>query len=149
MTVSLDTENRLYVIKHGDGFSCLGFDVVFRRSSAIARWLGMLPPNQDLVGTLEGYAEYERLLQLGHNYHRRTGGRQCLAELHPQLKGLEGKRVKVVKQNGEQRVFIVGRSTGWMPIHLECEPGDVGGLPLIFHDEPYLSVEVVTRATKR
>lgn len=39
--------------------------------------------------------------------------------LTEQLKGLEGWRVEVVTDYGETRRFIVGRSTGWKPIHLE------------------------------
>lgn len=40
-------------------------------------------------------------------------------DLTPQLKGLEGYRVEVVTDYNEKRRFIVGRSTGWSPIHLE------------------------------
>lgn len=39
--------------------------------------------------------------------------------LSPQLRGLEGYRVEVVTTYDEKRRFIVGRSTGWRPIHLE------------------------------
>ena len=43
------------------------------------------------------------------------------SELSPQLEGLEGWRVEVVDKHGETRRFIVGRSTGWKPIHLEVK----------------------------
>jgi hypothetical protein len=39
--------------------------------------------------------------------------------LTPQLVGLEGWRVEVETTYGEKRRFIVGRSTGWRPCHLE------------------------------
>lgn len=42
-----------------------------------------------------------------------------LSDLTPQLIGLEGWRVEVITSYGEKRRFIVGRSTGWKPIHLE------------------------------
>ena len=42
-----------------------------------------------------------------------------LSQLSPQLVGLEGKRVRAVAADGEVRRFIVGRSTGWVPVHLE------------------------------
>lgn len=42
-----------------------------------------------------------------------------LSDLSPQLLGLEGWRVEVETTYGERRRFIVGRSTGWRPIHLE------------------------------
>lgn len=41
------------------------------------------------------------------------------ASLSPQLMGLEGWRVEVVTDYGERRRFIVGKSTGWIPCHLE------------------------------
>jgi hypothetical protein len=39
--------------------------------------------------------------------------------LTKQLIGLEGRRVEVVTTYGEKRRFIVGRSTGWVPCHIE------------------------------
>lgn len=41
------------------------------------------------------------------------------SDLSPQLVGLEGWRVEVVTTYGEKRRFIVGKSTGWRPCHLE------------------------------
>ena len=39
--------------------------------------------------------------------------------LTAQLVGLEGWRVEVVDRDGAKRRFIVGKSTGWRPCHLE------------------------------
>lgn len=41
------------------------------------------------------------------------------AGLSPQLVGLEGCRVEVLDKYGETRRFQVGRSTGWVPCHIE------------------------------
>lgn len=41
------------------------------------------------------------------------------AGLTKQLIGLEGWRVEVVTSYGETRRFIVGRSSGWVPCHIE------------------------------
>lgn len=41
------------------------------------------------------------------------------ANLTPQLIGLEGHRVEVITTYNETRRFIVGKSTGWIPCHLE------------------------------
>jgi hypothetical protein len=42
--------------------------------------------------------------------------------LSPQLKGLEGHRVQVTDTPGSaSRNFIVGKSTGWVPAHLEVK----------------------------
>ena len=122
--VTVNKEQRLYVIPEGSGYSCLGFDVAFNRTLAIRKELG-LPcvagtdaPSADNIGTLAGYAEYTDAEAAAREYHYRTGKRlEC--ELTPQLIGLEGKRVEVIDRHGDKRRFQVGRSTGWMPIHLE------------------------------
>lgn len=44
--------------------------------------------------------------------------------LTPQLVGLEGWRVEVVTNYDEVRRFIVGKSTGWLPCHLEVSRRD-------------------------
>lgn len=45
-----------------------------------------------------------------------------LSGLTPQLIGLEGWRVEVtLRDGGKPYRFIVGRSTGWRPCHLEIE----------------------------
>ena len=44
-----------------------------------------------------------------------------LSGLSWQLKGLEGYRVEVVTTYGEKRRFIVEKSTGWKPCHLEVK----------------------------
>lgn len=61
--------------------------------------------------------------------------------LSPQLRGLEGKRVEVVTDDGETRRFIVGRSSGWVPCHLEVKRRDsMGGGSAEKH---YKSVRVI------
>lgn len=52
------------------------------------------------------------------------------SSLSPQLIGLEGWRVEVVTMEDEQRKFIVGRSSGWRPVHIELLRSDSsGGVP--------------------
>jgi len=43
------------------------------------------------------------------------------AGLTPQLIGLEGWRVEVVDKYGDKRRFIVSRSSGWVPCHIELQ----------------------------
>lgn len=51
-----------------------------------------------------------------------------LSGLTKQLSGLEGYRVEVETTYGEKRRFIVGRSTGWVPCHIEISRrGAYGG----------------------
>ena len=63
--------------------------------------------------------------------------------LTPQLVGLEGWRVEVVTTYGKTRRFIVGRSTGWTPIHLEIPRRDSSGG--IGADKEYASVHHLYR----
>ena len=64
-------------------------------------------------------------------------------DLTPQLTGLEGWRVEVVTTYGEKRRFIVGRSTGWRPIHLEIATRRSDGGPGA--DREYTSVRKLYR----
>lgn len=49
------------------------------------------------------------------------------AGLTPQLIGLEGWRVEVEDIDGTLRRFNVGRSTGWIPCHIELARIDSNG----------------------
>jgi hypothetical protein len=61
--------------------------------------------------------------------------------LTKQLIGLEGYRVEVVTDYGETRRFIVGRSTGWIPCHIEVKRrSSFGGMSA---DSHYKSVKVL------
>ncbi len=74
-------------------------------------------------------------------YAAKTNTR-CESDLTPQLVGLERQRVEIVDCHDEKRRFIVGKSTGWMPIHLEIKTrrstggGSVTG-------EPFKSVRLI------
>lgn len=63
------------------------------------------------------------------------------ANLSPQLMSLEGFRVEVLDKFGETRRFQVGKSTGWVPCHLELHRSDSsGGGPA---DKKYETVRVI------
>lgn len=65
------------------------------------------------------------------------------SHLTPQLQGLEGYRVEVIDAHGEKRRFIVGKSTGWRPCHLEIASARAcGGDPARSH---YKSVKALER----
>lgn len=87
--------------------------------------------------TLEGMtqAKWDSLTQSQRNALRSDAG------LTPQLKGLEGCRVEVVTTYGETRRFIVGRSTGWVPCHLEVHNRRSHGGPSA--EREYASVRVI------
>jgi hypothetical protein len=136
----LNHEQRLYVVQESGGYSCLGFDVAFTRASRMAEWAGTKPPDAENVGTEDGYYDYKHALEDARNHYYRTNER-CPVELTPQLTGLEGKRVEVIDHEGEKRRFWVGKSTGWLPCHLEvARVTSSGGMAAM---GPYQSVRVV------
>lgn len=116
--VRIDSENRLYVIACGDGYSHLGFDVCEKRTRDYATTLDRpdLMPQAEERGTIEGFRRHHIASEA-----LRVSGKRCLAGLVPQLVGLEGKRVEVIDCYDEKRRFYVGRSTGWYPCHLEIK----------------------------
>ena len=64
--------------------------------------------------------------------------------LTQQLIGLEGWRVEVVTHYDETRRFIVGKSTGWVPCHLEIKNRrSLGGMAA---ERSYKSVRKLYRA---
>ena len=119
-TVTVNAEQRLYVIPCGKGYTCLGFDVCERKSAAVAKWCGITERDFVPLGTLEHYAEHSLIMAIGAEYARRTGER-CPADLESRFVGLEGKRVQVTDIDGNRRRFYVGKSMGWMPCHLEIK----------------------------
>lgn len=139
----LNNEQKLYVIGVAAGITCLGFDVCQERSIALAKWLGVEAPNSSYWGTTQGYERYRELVELCRERYLRTKER-CPCELTPQLVGLERKKVEVVDKWGETRVFWVGKSTGWIPCHLEIEKrSDSGGSAVV--GAPFKSVKVLPR----
>lgn len=135
--------NGLYVIHFEGGCSTLGFDRVMELGNLLAaeldRWdLTPLPAER---GTMKAYEKYRILSDLVFRKHQQTGYRSK-AELTPQLIGLEGKTVEVVDSHGEKRRFVVGRSTGWIPCHLEIASRRSSGGPAVM-GAPFQSVRVV------
>lgn len=82
-------------------------------------------------GTLARLRQYNAMMRAGAAYHKATG-RRCSAELEPRLVGLEGKRIEVENADEGKRRFIVGKSTGWLPIHLEIANCRSTGGPSVY-----------------
>ena len=135
--------NGLYLIHFEEGYSTLGFDRVMELGNLLAAELDCwdLTPLPAERGTMKAYEKYRKLSDLVFRKHRQTGYRSR-AELTPQLIGLEGKRVEVVDCYGEKRRFWVGKSTGWIPCHLEISSSRSSGGPAVM-GAPYQSVRVV------
>ncbi len=138
--VTTNDEQRLYVIPESGGYSCLGFDVCKGRADRLAQELW----KRDSIhapGTLELYAELKELQSCAYARYQ-AQGIKASCELSPQLVGLEGCRVRVVDADGlTTRNFRVGKSTGWIPCHLELHNvRSTGGGPAC---RTYQSVQVI------
>lgn len=147
--VTVNKAQGLYVIPCGDdGYSCLGFDVAYTWATDVLAWMRSLgatinQPEIDAAnkGTIKGYNEYLNVMRVGGGYAEREKLR-CPAQLTGQLIGLEGKRVEVVDNAGDTRRFIVGKSMGWLPCHLEIEERSSTGGGAV-SGAPYKSVTVI------
>ena len=111
-TVTINNEQRLYVIPPGSGYSCYAFDVLARKTSALRKELG-LSESQFPIGTVEAYNEYAETVALASK-----SGKRFACELHPRLIGLEGYRIECTLYDERVR-FNVGKSTGFIPCHLQ------------------------------
>jgi hypothetical protein len=141
--VTINKAHELYVIPCGNGYSCLGFDVVIDKIHKLIKWLekyNVTYAVSDIErGTIATYELYQRILATAKETTEAFKVR-CDIDLCPQLIGLEGKRVEV-KEGNEKRRFWVGKSTGWMPIHLEIKRrSSLGGMGIL---GPIDSVKVI------
>ena len=137
--MQINTEQKLYVIPSGNGYTCLGFEVCQRRTNHLALELGL--PAVLEIGTEQAYNTYQEYLSKASET-----GKRFDFDLHPKLTSLEGCRVEVKSEWDEKpRRFIVGKSTGFIPIHLEIKTKRSLGGDGISHDEPFEYVKVIWR----
>lgn len=132
----IDTERRLYVIDIGGGYTTIGFDFAEKRLRAVAKWMHWNP--QDIgnyaPGTPGHYARYLDVMREGGKYAH-DNATQCGAELIPEFIGLERRRVEVTLPNGEKSRFYIGKSTGWLPCHLEIKTSRSFGGGAVYYPE--------------
>lgn len=155
---SINKDQKVYVIRCGAGYSCQGFDYLHNQAHAVLSWLKEEGRAAEMVlgaqridvlrleiperkGTKKHFNACNKVIEAGSVYARHSR-RQCLANLTPQLSGLVGRRVEVIDRHGEKRRFIVGRSSGWMPCHLEIARRDSSG-GMSVTGAPFKSVKVV------
>jgi hypothetical protein len=121
--VTVDNDHNCYVIHdtNTQSVSALSFSICWDRLFGIAAWLGEHSLYHGLVfGTLDVYNSYIEVCRLGEARYAAIG-HPCPILLTPSLVGYEGQWVRVYEQHGRRRKFIVGRSTGWLPVHLEIK----------------------------
>jgi len=73
--ITINKEQRLYVIPCGEGYTTLGFDYAYNKAEKIAKHYGVtkLYPNSSEIGTPLGYAEYTTAIAFAKREHARTG----------------------------------------------------------------------------
>ncbi|MGD0058652.1 MAG: hypothetical protein ABSD58_04460 [Verrucomicrobiia bacterium] len=142
--IRINQQQRLFVLPAGDnGFGCLGFDVCEERTRTLAAELAVEPmPHRK--GTRRAYEAYERLVEVARQRNQATGWR-AQSELTHELLGLEGKRVEIVDRWGHKRRFYVGKSTGFIPVHLEIARRNSTGGPAVM-GAPFNSVRVLEQS---
>jgi len=137
----LNKEQRLFVFHSGKYFSCLGFDVLEKRFNSLSIELNYTQKSKR-SGTLTRYKEYCKLLKIASDKHKQTGWKSK-SELIPEFIGNEGKRVEVVTSWGEVNRFIIGKSTGFIPCHLEIKKSNsTGGSSVCGH--PFKSIKFLS-----
>ncbi|MEQ1762126.1 MAG: hypothetical protein ABL984_03165 [Pyrinomonadaceae bacterium] len=156
MRIAINRTLRVYVIptKHGrrDGFTCLGFSVAFDKATAVARWLAGCGvdvefPRETSIGRVRGYREFTAVVLAARKHFKNTGER-CSVKLTKELVGFEGSRVEIIDSEGDKRRFWVGKSTGWIPCHIELARRDSsGGFPV--YGAPFQSLTVIERNGRR
>lgn len=139
--ISINQEQHLFIIACGNGYTCLGFDNAFNKTEAIAREMNRPDLMPTECGTEAAYDQYREAVDTAKAEYHKTG-RRLTCELTPQLVGLEGRRVEVVDQWGEKRRFNVGKSTGWIPCHLEIHNRRSTGGPAVM-GAPFQRVTVI------
>lgn len=114
--ISNNRQQKLFGIPSAGGWACLGHDVAYRRTAAIARELGrpdLYPVANERHTIKGGYGRYMRAVEAA-----RISGKRLICDLTPALVGLEGRRVEVTLPDGSRERFWVGKSGGWIPVHL-------------------------------
>ena len=137
--VTVNNEQRLYVIPSGAGYSCYGFDVLSRKLNALRTEMGLAPCVHP-VGSLELYADWESTLA-----QAKATGKCYTCELHPLLTGKEGYRVECILHGRKVR-FNVGRSTGFLPCHLRVHNARSTGGYGISADADIKDLRIIRRA---
>lgn len=163
MNITLNHEQKLFVIASGNSVSCLGFDVVYQQARELCRRLkakaqptrfskgmavlvDLVMPREDQIGTIEQY-EQHRALMAGYSkiddhatwYDARTAA------------GVQKALETAIRSKDQMRVFTgdtltgrdwmeeydtigrIGRSGGAMKVPLLVPRGDSGGPALLTH----------------
>lgn len=149
--VTVNKGQKLYVLASNGGYSCLGFDVCYKRAHALNKELhglngllqGIAGPILSKPGTLKLYKQYNFLISEARELNSKTGWKSK-SELIPEFIDREGWRVEVKTAYDTVERYIIGKSTGFIPCHLEIKKrGSSGGAAVCGY--PFKSVNFIER----
>ena len=136
--MKVNTEQKLYVIESGNGYSCWGFKVLFNKVNRLALEYNRVDLRVKYLGTKKVYTNYLKLLKIAEKRFK-TENYKSKSDLIPEFIGKEGKRVEVVTSYNEKQRYIIGKSSGFIPCHLEIKKGNsIGGGSVIGY--PFKSI---------
>ena len=89
----INRDQRLYVLKCGSGYTCLGYDVAERHRVAAWKWVGQEAP-KIRKGSRKHFSDYQAAMAAASHHSdslrkRGAGSWRCPIHLTPQLTGLE------------------------------------------------------------
>lgn len=144
--VGIDPNAEMYVISHPVGVTTMSWANVKNRTERLALNLVMEDYRPPTTGTREAY-DAMKVLEAALKLRYDRTGEKAVAYLSMQLVGLEGYRVEAVDEEGDApRRFIVGKSTGWIPVHLEIRTTrSTGGEPARLE---YHSVKILEKTNR-
>lgn len=153
MEVTINQEQRLFVIPEGDGYSCLGFDNVFKQLKQIIEYLDLkdgwgrsLLADEKEKGTMAQYALYRKAVswamkaniketwfdpetpfEVRRILERYRKGHNLIRIFYGDTEtGLDW------MEENEMKGFV-GRSTGIFKVPLMVEQGESGGMAMLDH----------------
>lgn len=147
MEITINQEQRLFVIPSGDGYSCLGFDNVFKKLKQIVATLGLsLPVDESEKGTMAQYALYKKAVAEASkaNIKETWFDQETPVEVRRVLERYRKSRdlLRIFYGNTEtgrdwmeenEMKGFVGRSTGIFKVPLMVEEGEPGGTAMLDH----------------
>jgi hypothetical protein len=125
-TVKINKEQKVYVIQSENGYSCYGFEVLKNKLNRLAKEYNRVDLSVKRSGTIKAYNNYLKALKIAEKRYKKDGYRSK-SELIPEFIGKEGKRVEVLTNYNEKQRFIIGKSTGFIPCHLEIKQRNSSG----------------------
>lgn len=125
-TIKIDKKRRLYIIQFGKCYSCYGFEVLKNKLNRLAKEYNREDLSVKRAGTIKAYNNYLKVVKIAEKRFK-TEGYKSKSELIPEFIGKEGKKVEVVTSYGTKERYIIGKSTSFIPCHLELKQRNSSG----------------------